>query len=279
MHDYPSQSTNPARDLYKMWYALVEYHAPYQLKPNDSRYTQTPFIFKSGHSLLVDRDSLVEGKKPALRNDIMKIWPNGHFSVSSFAAANSWCTPLLRAFEELTFLRWGYVNREKALWVQDTPRRGADYATNREYPVADNWERRVPYIPLTRDNLFMSKVIYRLKFTTAWTIVAVGVENPGAYLPSVRRKIIKAAQAILDERYAIANKRYDWWQRRHELAQIRAGQAEKPRKAIAALDRVNIERMLTQNMTVYEPKVGPGGTSLPRQLALPMTKEVANVGC
>lgn len=284
--EYPPQRTNPARDLYKMWYALVQYHSPRQLRPRDpdnysDRYTPAGFVFNSGHTLHVERSAITrEGQKPPLFiSGVMKIWPNGHFVPLGVVAR--WNKAMLDAYEKLTFLRWGYVNREKAVWVQDTPRLAWNNPGNRDYPEADGWQRRIPYLPLTGEDLFQLPVIYRLKFTTSWIIATTSKidDSQGRVSDSARKRILKEAQDELDARYGIADKRYDWWQRRAELAAIRAGEAEKPGKPISALDRVNLTRAIMQGMTVYEPKVAPGGKPLPQQLTLPVTeKEVVGVG-
>lgn len=287
----PPQRTNPARDLYKMWYALVQYNAPHLLRPFSDGYRVNPaaFTFKSEHSLHVDRAAFQEGVKPPLYiPGVMKVWPNGHFSPLGGAyGSHRWSGTILDIYEALTFLRWGYVNREKALWVQDTPRQGGS-APNRQYPAVSQWEKRVPYLPLRTGNVFERAAVYRLKFTTAkfttaWVIVACGVDDKSGsvdqrFSPAARRALVKNAQAKLDQRYGIANRRYDWWKRRAELTAIREGRAEKPsrRTNIPALDRVNLTELIMQGVTVYEPKLGPGGKPLPQQMALLTPMEVTH---
>lgn len=279
--EYPPLRTNPARDLYKMWYSLVQYHAPLQLRPKadgEPWYGQpAAFVFRTGHSLHVDRDTISDGKKPVLYiSGVMKIWPNGHFAPLAMVNKRRWAKATLETYEQLTFIRWGYVNREKALWVQDAPRLNWNFAPIREYPEAGDWQRRLPYLPLTDRSLFERAAVYRLKFTTSWVIVPVGVDDPNNKLSErARKQLLKNARQTIDEHYAIANKRYDWWQRR---TAIREGKVERPRKKIPALDRINLTQLIMQGMTVYEPKVGPRGT--PPQMALPLDigKEVVTVG-
>lgn len=282
--EYPRQSTNPARDLYKYWYSIVRYNAPHLLRPqgdDEPTWRNEAFHFdRYSIELWVDRDTITEeGRKPALYiKGVMKIWPNGHFSV--LQPLYKWGRAHLDTYERYTFLRWGWVNREKAMWVQDTPRRGR-WAANRIYPEANAWERRTPYLPLRGERLFDPNTIFRLKFTTAWTIVPVGIDDPeNVWTPQQHREMLNDARQVIDHRYGIANRRYDWWKRRAELKAIREGQAPKPRKPISALDRVNVTDLIMQGMTVYEPKVGPRGVLLPRQMPLPLEtgKEVVLVG-
>lgn len=280
-YNFPPQRTNPARDLYKMWYSLVKYHNPASLLPdpvNDAWWHDTAaFQFPSGHQLSVARPVL-DGHKPALEiPSVMRIWPNGHFSVLGGAhGGKRYHNAMLDAYEKLTFLRWGYPDRRtKGLWVQDTPRMTWHMPGHRQSPSIYRWQERVPYLPLSTTDLFHPYIVYRLKFTTAWVIAAVGTHVPqGRRAISVSERVLKQtlkdAQTLLDSGYAAAEKRYDWHRRKAELAEIRASQAEQPRPRVTALDRVNLTQLLMQGMTVYEPKVLHGRIEPPQKDELPL---------
>jgi hypothetical protein len=223
--------------------------------------------------LHVDRKEFVNGK-PLLRiQGVFQIWPDGQFTPLFSCVGRRWVLPELKTLEKLTFLRWGYVARQKAVWVQDTARRGYSYynwgAVDREPPDQRDYQRRTPYLPLDGVPLFDDRIKYRLKRAAndKWVIAASGLWCPRG------NDRVKDAQRDLDRRYARAERRYSWWQRRAELAAIRENGTGAPLKAIPALDRVNITQMIQQGMTVYEPKIGPGGKPLAKQSAVPSEQE------
>jgi hypothetical protein len=286
--DFPPQITNPARDLYKFWYSIVKYHAPHLLDvPYDpsefGHHFPAAFTFKSGNSLHVDRRTMRDSNKPALYvSGVMRIWPNGHFIPIAAARSERWCNSQLDLLEEMTFLRWGYVARGKAIWVQDTPRRGhSPYAPDRDRPDAEDFTRRIPYLPLVRQSsLWHRDVTYRLVKTSTgkWVITTAGFaplspnEWSKAGLRIAAKNSVRVAQEILDRQYGIAERRYQRYARRAEIAT----QGARPRKQISMADRINLQDMMRQNMTVWEPKRGPGGTA--PQMLLPLNTEEVTRG-
>lgn len=283
IHDeYPVQRTNPARDLYNMWYALAQYHAPHLLTGEPvTRYAAMAFKFHNGFSLRVEDNVRTKHAKPALCiPTIMRIWPNGDFSPLAGAYGGRWFRGVLGTYEQLTFLRWGYVARGKAMWVQDTPRRGWQYSTNREYPDPTDHVKRVPYLPLTETNLFQTNAMYRLKqVDDRWVIKAAnGWDNTDVNERSKERLelITRVAQDRLDERYGIAEQRYDWHARRAEAAKRRE---HRSTEAIIrqTVDRSAVIEAFIQQMIVHEPRIGPRGKA--PQPMLPFNdKEAVPVG-
>lgn len=260
---YPPQHQNPARELYKFWYHIVQHSAPAFLTPKGDDPYRTPaaFVFSDGHGLHVDRDLPFINGKPSLHvPGVMRIWPNGHFTVHQQAWSERAYLYALKLLERHTFLRWGYVAYGKALWVQDTPRRGygsyGNGAVNREHPDEKDYNRRVPYLPLTPATLFEPGVQYRLvQRNSRWIIAS---RDP-------------AAQGILDERYGIAEKRYNRWETRAERAAVREGKT--PRPVTATSNTAMFTRSLVSTMKVWEPQVGPGGVPYTPQDPLPMKEE------
>ena len=271
--DFPLQVTNPAIDLYNFWYGIVKYHAPHLLStPCEEgepcwRFPAA-FKFSNGHTLHVDRSTLTERRRPMLYTDAMKIWPNGHFIPQWGLTRARWANDYLKAYEEMTFLRWGYVGRSKAVWVQDTPRRGFfKQASERNPPREDNFKDRVPYLPLDYSNLWVHRIKYRLKKTPHgyWVIAAAEFDSDSRLLA---RSLVRAAQEDLDKRYGYAEKRYQLHERRAELAKLRAaGVPVKPRKPQPEAERAEIEAAFINSMIVWEPKH-------PTQGMLPFEQEV-----
>lgn len=274
MTDYPAQTTNPARDLYNFWYGIIQHTSPHSLVRTDERSYHNPAAFSFDHrSLFVDPDDWIGGKPALHLGGVMRLWPNGHFQpLLSIRRGRYWGSEL-RTYTKHTFLQWSWAANGKVLIVQDTPRHN-DHVPNQWLNEKD-FERRRPYLTLSNYNLLDSNTVYRLKnIGNGDWIIAPMYTHRGGWSQAQLRAQTAISRSLLTANYKIASDRYDRWQRRDEMAKIREGAAPKPRK-ISSLDRINIEDMLRRNLTVYEPKVGPGGKPLPQQLQLLTQLEVA----
>lgn len=282
--DYPVQRTNPARDLYNFWYGVVRYSSSHSLIRQETPDRHNPCAYTFDHRglyvdpcLCVDPDHWLNGKPVLFLQDVIRIWPNGHFQPQMSIRKGRYWAPELRIYEKHTFLQWSWAANSKVVTVQDSPRQHNN-VPNRWLNEKDT-ERRRPYLTLDSAPLLDNNMLYRLKGISNgdWMIEPVRALH-ARWSNKAARALVRDTREALRVNYQIASDRYDRWARRAELAAIREGEAKKPARPISALERVNVERQMREHMTVYEPKVGPGGKPLSRQLSLLTPLEVVTNG-
>lgn len=283
LHDdssYARMTENPAIALYNYWYAIAQFQSPNLLDRNDTdRCSYDNFRLGDDNQARVYVDTWW-GDKPVFRlQDTIVLQPNGRFAMHTSVTSDSRWT--LRWLEKHTFLQWSYVIRDKVLAVQEWTR--SNGSANYSWVDGQDFEHPRPYWPLDNyQSLFVNHhVLYHLvKKNDWWHIEPYATFHDSRSRASKSTRPLYDAQEILHQRLSIAERRYARNKRSAELAAERASGVIKSRATAQTQQLWEMQlrtfgTALKAGMTIYEPKVGPGGA---QQLVLPIEKEVATLG-
>jgi hypothetical protein len=273
MSDLIPQTTNPARDLYKYLFGIVQHTSPRDLIPGAPQHRAPAFIFRDGRGLFVLRDEQWVDGKPALSiGGLVTVWANGHFIIEVSVVKPRWANCIRDSLAQHTFLQWTYHGNEKIVYVQTHKRvdNSADHWSERIAPT--DWNRARPYLPCDDTTMLPKRVVFRLvrAGATDWKIRAARLHAPDQS-NRFNNGFLRLINADLDQRYGQAERRYARYKRKAEIESWRAaGYTRRPRERTEA-QREEIIRTFIDHSIVFEPKSTPPG-----QIILPFpTREEA----
>lgn len=251
------QTTNPAKDLYRYLYSIVQYQNPASLTPDE-------IGGGSNSSALALHDHVDLGSrgfykgKPVMRiGHFMEIYANGDFWTSFTMPRSRYWKQERDLLARHTFIQWTYIcGSGTAMFIQDHKRTPtAHHYTRRLYE--SDWHRRRPYLELLpAAPLFDNTVVYRLYQVGAcdWKIKAVRTRKDNVS-SRAQRIVVEAANKVLDERYTLAEARYQRAERKEEIESWRRqGVSRPPRSAVR---REEVVRAFIDHSIVFEPKSTP----------------------
>lgn len=277
MADLTPQTTDPARDLYRFLFGIVQFASPADLVPNTSRNSTLSVYQLQGADIRVHGDGKwLYGKPPISISHFMTIWPNGYFAIRAHVRQARWGNWVRDALAKHTFLQWDYSGHgsEKIVYVQNH-KRDINSAVHHTARIGTrDWQTARPYMPCDNDDMFNDDIVYKLHRVgdTDWKVKAVAVRPDQVVNHSARRArlLVQRANVDLNRRYALADARYARYERRAEIESWRERGHARPPRVRTQAQREEIIRTFIDHSIVFEPKSTPPG-----QIILPFTREEA----